>query len=279
MKPKCFEKLTRLLKCQGGLSGRFLPVPRWLSVLSLMLCFLSGCGDESKFRPKVGGGLKRDTGDEPATSAPPGGASTPAALPTTTGGEPSPAKTRDESPSPPPLTPAPSSPPASPTATIPRRAPVARVNRSRGGGTNSPASQLQLECNGKLLIRPFVIKPLLQVPGRKTVWLLTSSVDEDRPMPPSVCLRFETDGDDPADLVGRPWSGQMFVQTSSSRQILGTSLEGEVRLEFTAWDEEGAEGRILPGELQTLAGEKPVPFEGTFVAGTEVASQPEGESE
>jgi hypothetical protein len=129
------------------------------------------------------------------------------------------------------------------------------------------------------LIRPLVIKPLLQVPGRKTVWLLTSSLDEDRPTPPAVCLRFETDGDDPAELVGRPWSGQMFLQTSTSRQILGTALEGEVRLEFTAWDDEGAEGRILPGELQSLAGEKSVAYEGTFVAGTEGGNPSDGETE
>jgi hypothetical protein len=148
-----------------------------------------------------------------------------------------------------------------------------------GSNSNSPASQLQLECNGKLLIRPLVIKPLLQVPGRKTVWLLTSSLDEDRPTPPAVCLRFETDGDDPEELVGRPWSGQMFLQTSSSRQILGTALEGEVRVEFTAWDDEGAEGRILPGELQSLGGEKPIPYEGTFVAGTEGGNQSDGETE
>jgi hypothetical protein len=71
----------------------------------------------------------------------------------------------------------------------------------------------------------------------------------------------------------------MFVQTSGSRQILGTSLEGEVRLEFSVWDEEGAEGRILPGELQSSTGEKPVSYEGTFTATTQVATAPEGESE
>jgi hypothetical protein len=259
------------------------PGPRCWTVLALVLCVLSGCGDETKFRPKVGGGLKRDTGDEPETTPPPANPSSPGAPPATPGSTPSSGTARDGTPSATvptaaPATPSTTSSPASATETTPRRTPVARVTRSRGG-TNSPPSQMQLECNGKLLIRPLVIKPLLRVPGRKAVWLLTSSTNEDRPSPLSVCLRFETDGDDPANLVGRPWKGQLFVQNSSSRQLLGTPPEGEVHLEFTAWDEDGAEGRILPGELQALAGEKPVPYEGTFVAETEIASQQSGDAE
>jgi hypothetical protein len=263
--------------------GRELAGWRRLSVWMVALVLLTGCGDETKFRPKKGGGLRRDSGDElplatvPESTPSASGASA-ATPPVTTGSEPPQPRSEGVQPVSPsaPAT-APSAAAAAPVSTS-RRPPVARVRRP-GAGDAPTMSQLQLECNGKLIIRPLVLKPLLQAPGRKTVWLLTSSADEDRVTPSAVCVRFETEGEDWEGLVGRAWSGQMFVQTSGSRQILGTSLEGEVRLEFSVWDEEGAEGRILPGELQSSTGEKPVSYEGTFTATTQVATAPEGESE
>lgn len=264
-------------------SGRQRAGWRRLSVWMVAFVLLTGCGDETKFRPKQGGGLRRDSGDEPPL------ATVPESTPSASGASaaPPPVTTRSETPQPrsegvQPVSPsapatAPSAAAAAPVSTS-RRPPEARVRRP-GAGDAATISQIQLECNGKLVIRPLVLKPLLQTPGRKTVWLLTSSADEDRVTASAVCVRFETEGEDWEALVGRAWSGQMFVQSSGTRQILGTSLEGEVRLEFSVWDEEGAEGRILPGELQSSTGEKPVPYEGTFTATTQVATAPEGESE
>ena len=272
-------KLRNVLKaCSAAAGAPAGWLPLVVPLVGLML--ISGCGDESKFRPKVGGGLKRDAGDEPAPASVPNSPGSPVtAQPAATGGDVAMSRTQGGEP------PAPPSPPsAGPTnSSPPGGAPVFRPRRPAarrpGADGAAPASQMQLECNGKVLIRPLVLRPVLQAPGRKTVWLLTSSADEERATSPAVCLRFETEGEDPEAWVGRPWSGQMFVQIAGTRQIFGTALEGEVRVEFSVWDAEGAEGRILPGELQSATGDKPVPYEGTFVATTQVATAPEGESE
>lgn len=278
---------TMLMTHGGRLACRLVEATRvdcrWRTPLlcGFVLCLICGCGDDTKFRPKVGGGLKRDTGDEPTSSSsvPPSAGSTaiPTAVATTDVGAQS---QPPEMNTPGPTNPTSTNPPGTQAAAfpLPRRASVQRARRSRADST-SLASQMQLECNGRLLIRPLVLKPLLHVAGRKTVWLLTSSPDEERARGPAVCVRFETDSNETENLLGRPWSGQLFVQTADARQIFGTSLEGEVRIEFSAWDEERVEGRILPGELQSATGEKSVPYEGTFTATTQVSAAPEGESE
>lgn len=282
MKRKVLMKSRRgLVPCRSG-KGRD---QNWERLAGWMvgLVLLTGCSDETKFRPKQGGGLKRDSGDDPPVAAATenlssaAGAAT-AVPPASTGGEAAQSRSGvDQSVASPTPADAPKA-PAAPSTLTSRRAPVARVRRP-GTDASAPMSQMQLECNGKLIIRPLVLKPLLRVPGRKSVWLLTSSADEDRVTAPAVCVRFETEGEDWEALVGRAWSGQMFVQTSGTRQVLGTALEGEVRVEFSSWDEEGAEGRIWPGELQSSNGEKPIPYEGTFMATTQAATTPEGESE
>jgi len=279
-----------LIKVSNGLVSRLIGATRFgIGRVALVLCclgfvLLSGCADETKFRPKVGGGLKRDTGDDPPPAAPPtnpspgpdssaipSSSATAAEIPKINSNEQEQPTARK------PATAGSANPPNS-TAVPPRRVPVTRTRRSAANAA-APTSQMQLECNGKVLIRPLVLKPLLQASGRKTVWLLTSSAAEERAKAPAVCVRFETEGEDPEDWVGRPWSGQIFVQSADSRQVLGSELEGEVRLEFSVWDDAGVEGRILPGELQSSTGEKSVPYEGTFIATTEVSAAPEGESE
>lgn len=271
---RCPERCSRPTK--SATAGRLLQI-----VLIFGLVLTTGCGDDGKFRPKVGGGLKRDVADDPSPAVPPIATVSPQGPSVTTpraAGDDAPEiQTSEEK-----ATAPPSSSPTNPAAA--NVAPVVRQRRSvpirRSGGEAAPlSSQMQLECNGKLLIRPLSLKQLLQAPDRKTVWLLTSSAAEDRVRAPAVCVRFETEGEDPDHWLGRPLSGQMFVQMSDARQVLGSALEGEVRLEFSVWDDAGVEGRILPGELQSSSGEKSVPYEGTFIATTEVSAAPEGESE
>ena len=242
---------------------------------------MSGCGDETRFRPKMGGGLKRDAGDDSPVTPPP--AEPVVSTPGT------------------PTSPNASSPP-SPQATVvttetvraePPRAGV--MNSSTGGaipstkraarprlrrpGETPQQSRFQLECNGQVVIKPLMLKKLLQAPGRNIVWMMTSSPDEDRARPPAVCLQFETEDDSPETLLGRRIHGRLFVQASANSQIFYTPHDTDVILEFSTWDDEGVEGRILPGEFLATGSDKPVSYTGTFIAGPANSAGSEGESE
>jgi len=246
-------------------------------LIGLIISGVCGCRDESRFRPKVGGGLKRDSGDDPP--ALPSDAPNPVVVanPTTT------RRMDDEKPAANPLPTAPDSSPmpreaSGTTAPVATRKVGSPRARKPGVAGQSPTG-LKLECDGSHFIRPLLLKRLLQTPDKRTVWQLTSSLDEDKPSGPAVCLQFETEGDNPENWVEKRMKARMFVQTSAGAPIFFTSIDSAVEIEFSIWDEEGVEGRLLSGELQSTAGDRPVTCQGSFVTGRQDSGSGQGESE
>jgi len=260
------------LFCANGLSSAFRFV-----LFGLIISGVCGCRDESRFRPKVGGGLKRDSGDD--TPALPPEASNPVVVDNSTATR----RMDDEKPATNPLPTAPESSPTpqeAPRITAPAATKKVGSPRTRKSGVaGQTPTGLKLECDGTHFFGPLLLKRLLANPDKRTVWQLTSSIDEEKPSGSAVCLQFETEGDNPADWVQKRMKARMFVQTSAGAPIFFTAIDSAVEIEFSIWDEEGVEGRLLSGELQSTAGDRPVTCQGSFVTGRQDSGSGQGESE
>jgi len=157
----------------------------------------------------------------------------------------------------------------------PRRPSAPRVQRNVNG-TSLP-SRFQLECNGSIIAQPVYLKKMYQTPNGRTVWMLTSSLDEKQPRTPAVFVRFETESDSPEILISKSWKARLFVQRTSRDPVYFTPPGGTAEIEFSAWDDNGVEGRVLPGELQASADGKLHAVEGKFLAGPATAPLTQGE--